>query len=281
MNCYICSSEKWSVRPGKVRDNPSLEIRECSHCGLVYLSSQIQSEEEFYQNSGMHDGNVPIDEWIRNTEMDDNRRFQDLRLSLPNQTLLDFGCGNGAFLKLVTPLCKEVAGVELEKRLQPYFLSQGLKVYESLSELEGEYDWITAFHVIEHLSDPVPILKKLSMHLKSNSGKLLVEVPSSQDALLTLYGSIPFQEFTYWSCHLYLYNEFTLRKLAEMAGLKVQMIKQIQRYPLSNHLYWLSKSKPGGHKAWPLLNNPDLQSAYANVLASIGACDTISAILVK
>lgn len=281
MKCYLCSSEKWKLRPGKVRDNPNLEIRECQDCGLVYLSSQEHLTEEFYQNSGMHSGEIPIEDWTKNTEMDDRRRFEDLRVAITNQRLLDFGCGNGAFLKLASNHCKEVEGVELEKRLQPYFLQNGLKVYESIPNHKDKYDWITAFHVIEHLTDPISVLKMLAECLKPGTGKMLIEVPSSQDALLTLYECAPFREFTYWSCHLFLYNEFTLRKLATSSGLKVEMVKQIQRYPISNHLYWLSKGKPGGHKMWPLLDTPELQSAYANSLASIGACDTISVVLTK
>ncbi len=135
--------------------------------------------------------------------------------------------------------------------------------------------------MIEHLADPISTLKELSKHLKSGSGKLLIEVPSSQDALLNLYNCSPFQKFTYWSCHLFLYDEYTLSKLAKKAGLKIEMIQQIQRYPISNHLYWLSKGKPGGHKRWFFLDTLELQMAYSNALASIGACDTIRAILVN
>jgi 2-polyprenyl-3-methyl-5-hydroxy-6-metoxy-1,4-benzoquinol methylase len=49
----------------------------------------------------------------------------------------------------------------------------------------GKYDVSTAFHVIEHLADPVSILSMLSALLQP-SGKLIVEVPSANDALLTL-----------------------------------------------------------------------------------------------
>jgi hypothetical protein len=101
------------------------------------------------------------------------------------------------------------------------------------------------FHVVEHLTNPINILAKLS-HLLSDSGSLVVEVPSANDALLTLYDSDAFQKFTYWSQHLYLFTPETLRRVGEMAGLVVTKVEQYQRYPLSNHLYWLSKNAPGG-----------------------------------
>jgi len=55
----------------------------------------------------------------------------------------------------------------------------------------------------------------------------------------------------------------------------IAKIKQIQRYPLSNHLYWLVKGKPGGHIEWNFLNNSDLAKSYENTLSSLGKCDTI------
>ena len=140
----------------------------------------------------------------------------------------------------------------------------------------GTYDLITSFHVIEHLADPRQILQDFKKFLSEN-GRIVIEVPSSSDALLTLYESEPFQHFTYWSQHLYLFNAKTLETLVQQSGLKVISIQQYQRYPLSNHLYWLSKGKPGGHKFWSFLDSPLLQQAYADTLARIGQCDTLIA----
>jgi hypothetical protein len=86
------------------------------------------------------------------------------------------------------------------------------------------------------------MLKTLAVKLSKNS-RLVVEVPSSEDALLTLYDSSAFQHFTYWSQHLFQFNSETLRRLAKQAGLNIVSIKQHQRYPLSNHLHWLSQGK--------------------------------------
>lgn len=114
--------------------------------------------------------------------------------------------------------------------------------------------------------------------LKDN-GRLVIEVPSSDDVLLTLYKCASFQKFTYWSQHLYLFNPRTLSELAKQAGARIIAIKQFQRYPLSNHLYWLSNAKPGGHEQWSFLDTDALHEAYSNVLASLGKCDTIIAYL--
>jgi len=75
----------------------------------------------------------------------------------------------------------------------------------------------------------------------------------------------------------YLFNAETLRQLTEQAGLRIVTIQQYQRYPLSNHLHWLSQGKLGGHQKWTFLDSPEFNSAYANALAAMGKCDTLIA----
>jgi len=280
-SCYLCGSARHKRRPGKVRDDASLEIFECQNCGLVFLSSS-ELPEGFYEQSGMHGGDPPpVDAWLRDTGRDDERRFQYLSEALTNRDVLDFGCGAGGFLLKARSKARKVMGVELETRLQSHYQDNSLQVFQSIENLpEGnQFDLITAFHVIEHLQDPAATLKRLASKLRG--GRILIEVPSSADALLTLYDSVPFSEFTYWSCHLYLFNASNLALLARKAGLKLNYVKQIQRYPLSNHLYWLAKGKPGGHQKWHFLDSTELHAAYERQLAAIGKCDTILASISK
>lgn len=169
--------------------------------------------------------------------------------------------------------------MELETRLQNHFQKNNMNVYTSLEELEKKrntYDLITAFHVIEHISDPVSMIRNLSK-LLTNGGELIIEVPSSSDVLLTLYENKQFSEFTYWSQHLFLFNAKTFETLIRKTDLQLNWVKHIQRYPLSNHLYWLAKGKPGGHKIWNHLNSEALDKAYEASLASNGLTDTIIA----
>ncbi|MSW74995.1 MAG: methyltransferase domain-containing protein [Actinobacteria bacterium] len=284
MACYLCGSEQSTRRKGQVRDNPNSQIHECAACDLVYLSAcEPENLTTFYQEGGMHGGAesaVPIDHWLRETARDDSRRFESFREQIVNKRVLDFGCGAGGFLLRAREVAESVAGVELEKRLTPHFKTNALSVFADIDHfpLERKFDVITAFHVIEHLPDPRNMLEKLKEHLGPN-GKIIVEVPSSDDALLTLYENDPFSRFTYWSCHLFLFNAHTLSLLAKQAGLRVSYIKHVQRYPISNHLYWLSRGNPGGHDHWAFLDSPEMDAAYANTLARIGKTDTLIACL--
>ena len=280
MSCYLCGENSFTKRPGIVRDNKNLDVLECSSCGLVFLSSFSHINDAYYEDSGMHEVGVDVEVWRNQTAQDDERRFLFLQRMLENRSVLDFGCGNGGFLKRARSIARNAMGVELEKRLQPYFLREGLKVFQKHEEITDSFDVISLFHVLEHIPDPIELLKALSEKLSAD-GQIVIEVPNANDALLCLYQSKAFSHFTYWGCHLFLFTNSTIGQLVRKAGLKVNYIKQVQRYPLSNHLYWLAKEKPGGHREWAFLDSMELRSAYENSLASIGACDTILASISK
>ena len=287
MKCYLCNSQDIINRKGTVRDAPDLKILECNDCGLVYLDSQDHINDKFYEQSGMHESEsnlndtcpsqiLPIDSWLKGCEWDDSRRLEMSKPFLFEKKLLDFGCGSGGFLKKAQKLARVAEGVELEQRIRAYWQGQIL-IYPDVDSVDGgPYDVITAFHVIEHLSDPRKVINALSK-LIAKGGRLILEVPNSADVLLTLYDSTAFQKFTYWSPHLFLFNADTLRRLAVQSGMRVVAIQQYQRYPLSNHLYWLSQHKPGGHSQWAFLDSPELTSAYEKSLAAMGRCDTLIA----
>lgn len=280
MTCYLCNHPDYTVRKGAVRDNPSLQIIECAKCGLVALSSLEHIHTGHYEASGMHGENLPsIESWLRGTEQDDQRRFEMLKSAMVNRKVLDFGCGAAGFVRKAQSLAAEVVGVELEQRVHEHW-GDKIELHSGLENVGGGYDLITSFHVVEHLSDPRTILKELAACLKDH-GRLVIEVPSSEDALLTLYENDTFQRFTYWSQHLFLFNAETLRRLATQAGLRVVSVQQFQRYPLSNHLHWLSHNQPGGHQHWSFLDTPALTEAYAASLAATGKCDTLIAYLEK
>lgn len=274
--CYLCGKSELRTRDGKVRDNPDLQIMECMSCGLVFLSSFEHIGQDFYEQARMHEDLPDINVWLDESAGDDNRRFFFLKPLLGNKSILDFGCGPGGFLTRARTLASRVSGVELENRLKPFFLEKDLEVFSDIDEIAGCFDVITLFHVLEHIKDPIALLGKLSEKL-CRKGSIIVEVPSADDALLKLYASVPFSQFTYWSCHLFLFTNSTLVSVAEKAGLKVNYVKQVQRYPLSNHLYWLAKGKPGGHKIWSFIDSEELGKSYEKQLASLNLCDTIMA----
>ena len=136
------------------------------------------------------------------------------------------------------------------------------------------------FHVLEHIKDPIECLKELATHLNKN-GKIIIEIPNASDALLKLYNCKSFADFTYWSCHLFLYNNKTITDIVKKSGLKIKKRRNIQRYGLANHLHWILKNKPGGHKVWAKYNFRPINKFYAFILSILSLTDTIEIEVIK
>jgi 2-polyprenyl-3-methyl-5-hydroxy-6-metoxy-1,4-benzoquinol methylase len=277
-NCYLCNSTNFIKVKGTVRDYPYLNILKCKECGLVFLDSFDHIDETYYENSRMlSEAHLTIDNWEKENFEQNNLRAKRIENLIENKIVIDFGCGEGGFLKKIKPIVKACAGVEKSQILRKRIV-EGFKIqmFKDLDDIKGSnIEVITMFHVIEHLKDPMFVLKNLSEHLIKN-GRIYIETPNSNDALLSLYESKDFSNFTYWGCHLYLFSEDTLKTLVEKAGFIVEKIEQIQRYPLSNHLYWLAKKQPKGHKIWDFLNDKELNEKYEKTLANLGICDTLT-----
>lgn len=296
MKCYLCGSEKHFQREGKVRDNPNIKILECIECGLVFLDTQITGDE-FYENNKMffdffkyakreyNPNNIQetINAFQNERKIQTKKRLDFCLNYIIGKDILDFGSGYAGFLIQAKEFAKSVTGVELEEQVAPVYEQYNIPLMRNLANNGGgqnKYDVITAFHVIEHLQDPIEILQQLASLLKEN-GKMIIEVPNGNDALLTIFKNKPYQDFIYWSAHLYYFTPYTLKKLGEKAGLKVEFVKGVQRYSFANNLYWLSFGKPAGEKEWGNFIDDSISQYWESSLASVGATDTLIALFSK
>jgi len=281
ISCYLCHSEAIESVPGKVRDRPEISILRCTSCGLVFLDSFAHVHDSFYDADYTEENHSKLDwqAFLNGCLQDDMRRYQQLRPELANHRYLDVGCGAGGVLLMAREISKEVIGVEPQSRWRDLLADAGINTASSLKDVaDAGYEVISLFHVLEHIPDPIPFLKEV-LSKCAPGGRIFIEVPNADDALLTLYRNQAFMEFTYWSPHLFLYNPHTLARLLEKAGIPRERvaISQFQRFPLSNHLLWLAEGRPGGHTTWSFLNSPELNEAYGASLARIGRCDTLCA----
>jgi len=148
-------------------------------------------------------------------------------------------------------------------------------MFSNINELpDNKFDIMSLFHVFEHLTDPIDFLNIAYSKLKIG-GRIIIEVPHARDFLITTLNNEEFKRFTFWSEHLILHTRQSLQKFLEFSGFDNITIQGVQRYPVSNHLYWLSNGKPGGHVKWDFFRNDNLDNAYSSTLASLDATDTL------
>jgi 2-polyprenyl-3-methyl-5-hydroxy-6-metoxy-1,4-benzoquinol methylase len=205
------------------------------------------------------------------TKLDDERRFEQFRSFIVGKDVLDFGCGNGGFLNLCRSWANKLSGHEIQPDATEALKRDGLHI----NGIEGPYDTVTMFHVLEHLTNPLETLQQLKAAIRPG-GHIIIEVPNARDFLLFFLESPEFKAHTYTSeYHTVLYTEETLRKLIELAGFKNVTVEGFQRYSINNHLHWLKEKKPGGMRGWDFLLSPMLKSEYCKTMQRLGMTDTL------
>ena len=124
---------------------------------------------------------------VRRAEVDAEHRY------LPDRParVLDFGCGNGQFLARARDLGHDVLGVDFDPAAVEVAAAQGIRVLlpDQLAgePLDGGFDLVTAAHVIEHVPDPLALLRQFRGWLKPG-GALFIEVPNAAAEGLARYG---------------------------------------------------------------------------------------------
>lgn len=275
VSCEVCGAKCFFVHSG-TRDNPSIDVYECPVCHTKQLNFFGENNySDGFMNGHTHMTEQEIAARLSDCKEDDVRRARMLLPWIEGKDILDFGSGFGGFISLTLDKAKSVSGVELSRDELNYSRLHNFDVKEDLEQFDACFDVITLFHVFEHLANPREWLSKFSKKLNKD-GRLFIEVPNSNDALLSLYKCSKFADFTYWSAHLYLYTRESLRRLIEDNGeFVIESEEQVQRYPISNHLYWLSNGGPGGQNKWTFLNSDIINEEYKKLLENNNMCDTL------
>jgi len=289
-DCYLCGGSDFTIRRKSVRYGFPKSVFECNYCNLVYLFPLEDdiSTSDFYRQGfrelprksiGMstHDTNTILD-----TRMDQAyRRLKKVKPYIPKKAkLLEVGCAAGSFIKAVQPFVRECFAVELDSENADFVRKTlNIEVFEKpIENLNSDkYDIICMWHVLEHVNDPIKVVKKLMSMLNKN-GVLFIEVPNIYDPLLTLYKLEEFHKFYYQSPHLYYFSPKTLEKIILRAGYK-PIIHNIQIYGIMNHLRWLIKKKPQKfqEKKQSVFNIID--GLYRLLLKTFNKTDTVFAII--
>jgi SAM-dependent methyltransferase len=111
------------------------------------------------------------------------------RLTPNAKTILDYGCGNGAFtiaLKAEFPGTR-VFGADYHTAAPKSLRPDEYIPYQDLEARSGEFDLILLRHVLEHTYDPVQFLEFLRK-LLSDEGVLAIEVPSLNTPFRKIFG---------------------------------------------------------------------------------------------
>jgi 2-polyprenyl-3-methyl-5-hydroxy-6-metoxy-1,4-benzoquinol methylase len=102
-----------------------------------------------------------------------------------NGNLLELGSFKGEFTKRLVPFFNDITCVEASNEaviVAKENLGSSVKIHNELFEnvvLPTKYDNIILTHVLEHISDPVALLKKIKDEWLSDKGRLFVVCPNA------------------------------------------------------------------------------------------------------
>ncbi|MBK9019684.1 MAG: class I SAM-dependent methyltransferase [Sulfuritalea sp.] len=148
--------------------------------------------------------------------------------------LLELGCHEGAFTRRLQPLfdditCVEAAAESLDKARAA--LGSGVKLLHSTFEqavLPARYDNILMTHVLEHVTDPVAVLRRVNAEWLAPGGRFFLACPNANAAsrqiavkmgLIAHNAAVTDAELRHG--HHRTYSLDTLERDAVAAGLKV------------------------------------------------------------
>jgi len=133
--------------------------------------------------------------------------------------LLEVGCGSGKMLKGMADLGWQVEGIDFDPVAVENSRRKGLKVgtgsLEDLQYPENWFDAITMSHVIEHVHDPLDLLKECRRILKPG-GRLSLVTPNINSAGHRIYGRSWFHLDP--PRHLRIFTAASLETLLQRAG---------------------------------------------------------------
>jgi 2-polyprenyl-3-methyl-5-hydroxy-6-metoxy-1,4-benzoquinol methylase len=241
MKCNFCGSEEHDI----IAEHTRLEknnVLQCKYCGLVYLEikENKQEIEAYYSSDYRKAPELPVqspeehynDKVTRN---DDSNRisFITKHIDIKNKRVLEIGSASGNLLdKLKEHGVREAAGVELDKEFSEYARQRGFTVFtRSIEEmgLKEEFDAVVTFHTLEHVYDPMAVIRATRAALKKG-GCFLGEVPNQNDWRIKIFDDEVIKRFHYDPNHYYYYSPVTLKNYLETCGFNKISLETVERY---------------------------------------------------
>lgn len=209
------------------------ELRRCTACSLVYAANYADPDDIYVDGylSGETMYGLDIFDPLFQEFLDfaASKRMDVIEPLVGSAgSMLDVGCGAGEVLHVAQRRGWRVAGAEPVEESAEIARRRGLDVRTAMLADAGlpERDWdvVSAFHVLEHVTDGVSFLRSLSGWAKPG-GLVVIEVPN--------WGSVERERRqAEWPMlrpleHIAHYEAATLRSTFERAGLEPVIVRSM------------------------------------------------------
>lgn len=253
--CVICGSRERSfyLRAHSTVVGAPADLYRCLACKTVFSAASLTEAgaKNFYAIKHRSSNYASYSRFRDLKIKDFASRLRSLETVLGSgpKRLLDLGCGEGQALEAAANMGWSADGVEIAHEAIHKAKAKGLKSVhcsplEKLDDLKlGQYDVVTLFDVLDHVREPVRVLRAAHGHLRSG-GILYLDVCNIDSRYKKIMGRsythiIPFEHLTYFGPN-------TLRSALERAGFTHISIRQsFKRVSLAFLLMTFESFNPG------------------------------------
>jgi 2-polyprenyl-3-methyl-5-hydroxy-6-metoxy-1,4-benzoquinol methylase len=202
----------------------SYDLLRCPRCSLEYASPMTPGDDAFYSWISKFDDYYPPHRWEWSVVAGEISKW-----SPDPPTLLEVGCGSGSFLKSLRNSVRAVSAVGLDPtesavheclRAGLVAHAETLERYIERVESTGKtFDFICAFHCLEHVADPRGLVETMATLAHKNT-RIFLSTPYSPMSFETGW----FDPLNHPPHHMTRWNAAAYQTLAELVGLKVDLI---------------------------------------------------------
>lgn len=206
-------------------------LNKCRSCNIIFSNKWTSLDSrsayiDYYRNETPMRFRFGIEVVIKAFRL--FRAFKIYTISPHAKSILDIGSGRGYTLYFLKKYFryKRVVGTQIEKNAYLYSKNiLGLEIHDKdlldINLKKNEFDFVTLWHVLEHVKKPEQYIIKIKSALK-DGGQLIIEVPN-------------FNSWTrkfchkYWlgldlKYHLFFFDKETLTSLLEKHGFSIQRV---------------------------------------------------------
>jgi 2-polyprenyl-3-methyl-5-hydroxy-6-metoxy-1,4-benzoquinol methylase len=212
---------------------PEGNLKRCPSCGQLLSACTASRFEASMQEFDVPEGTLPSERDVKryHERIGNNLKQAAAILGQPASLLklLDIGCSSGALLHVASDLGFNIAGVEPAEQAASTAKKAGFDVHNGLLH-EAEYpdnsfDIITLYEVIEHLTDPLSLVREAHRILKPG-GLFLIGTGNADSWTVTALGS----KWEYFSIdshggHISFFTPASVRLLADKTAFLVEAIQ--------------------------------------------------------
>jgi SAM-dependent methyltransferase len=193
----------------------TVDLFQCDRCGFHFFDPTLAASGAFYHELHARGPGYYA------TGRPENERNARFAVERGYRRILDIGCGTGVALDVAKSKGLETFGIELSRSAAEEAARRGHRIFPCLleeleSSWEGGFDLISLNQVLEHVPDPVGLIRQCLRFL-SPAGVVAIAVPGAEGLLRFT----PWLESNWPPHHVSRWRQKDFYTLAERTGMRV------------------------------------------------------------